>query len=50
MEAEFHVTTKVLRFCVPRISHSIAVMVLSLDLYSEHPNGVGDVLNVFIFL
>ena len=39
-----------LRFRVPHISHTVVVLVLGLAFYSEDPDGVGDAVNVFLFL
>ena len=49
MEAECRRTAEHLQFLAPRISHSVAVLVLGLDFYSEEPDGVGEGINVFIF-
>ena len=39
---------KGLRFCAPRISHYIVVMMLDLAFHSKYPVGVGDTVNVFL--
>ena len=49
MEASHSVTEEILHFHTPRISHSIAFMVLALVFHSEDPDGVGDAVNVFLF-
>ena len=49
MDAACCITAKGLRFRTPRISRSIAVIVLALAFHSEDPNRVGDAVNVFLF-
>ena len=39
-----------MRFCAPCITHSVTVMVLDLAFYTKDPDGVGDRINVFLFL
>ena len=38
-----------MRFCVPRISHYIVVMVLALTFHTKDPDGVGDAVNAVMF-
>ena len=50
MEGECCRTVENLRLRSPHISHAIVVLVLGLAFYSEDPNGVGESINVFLFL
>ena len=49
MEAACRRTAEHFRFRSPRISHSVAVLVLGLAFYSEDPDGVGYTINIFLF-
>ena len=39
-----------MRYRVPQISHVIAVIMLDLAFYTKTSDGVGDAVNIFIFL
>ena len=50
MEAACQRTVDSLCFRPPRISHAVAVMVMVLAFHTEDPYGVGNTLNIFLFL
>ena len=49
MEAVCQRTADGLCFRLPRIPHTVAVMVMALAFHTEDPDRVGDTLNIFLF-
>ena len=49
MEAAYKRIAESLRFCLPRIPHAVAVMVMALAFHIKDPDRVGDALNIFLF-
>ena len=48
METSFWHTADILRLRPPRITHTVAVMVMALTFHTEDPDGVGYALNIFL--
>ena len=50
MKYTCNITAKILRFYTPRIFHSIAAMILYLAFHTEDIEGVGDAMNIYIYI
>ena len=49
MEASCRHTSESLRFRPPYTPHAVAFMVMALAFHTKDPDGVGDMLNIFLF-
>ena len=39
-----------MRFKFPHIMHAVVVLILEFSFYTKDPGGIGDTLNIFLFL